>query len=55
MRFIIDVMVSLIMLRVMVCREVEGFLFVDGLGFKKREVEVFLFVDGLVEKGKIYF
>lgn len=52
MRFITDAMASLTMSRVMVCREVEGPLLVDGPGSKKREVEAPLLVDGPAEEGK---
>jgi len=39
-------MASLTISRVIVCREVEGPLLVDGPGSEKREVEVPLLVDG---------
>ena len=52
MRFITDAMASLTISRVMVCREVEGPLLVDGPGSEKREVEAPLVVDGPAEEGK---
>ena len=52
MRFITDAMASLTISRVMVCREVEGPLLVDGPGSEKREVEAPLLVDGPAEEGK---
>ena len=51
-RFITDAMASLTMSRVMVCREVEGPLLVDGPGSEKREVEAPLLVDGPAKEGK---
>ena len=43
-------MASLTISRVIVCREVEGPLLVDGTGSEKREVEAPLLVDGPAEE-----
>jgi len=47
-----DAMASLTISRVIVCREVEGPLLVDGTGSETREVEAPLLVDGPAEEGK---
>ena len=51
-RFIADAMASLTISRVIVCREVDGPLLVDGPGSEKRDVEAPLLVDGPAEEGK---
>lgn len=50
MRFITDAMASLTISRVIVCREVEGPLLVDGTDDKRRELEAPLLVDGPAEE-----